>query len=614
MAGYLGSHSDWAPPAGSQGQNSPKPSRGRGGPKRGRGRGRGGYGGQQKSFNPYSSGGYGAEESSYGADGGYGAPGGYGGDGGYGAEGGYGASGGYSAPGGYGAEESSYGADGGYGAPGGYGGDGGYGAEGGYGASGGYSAPGGYGAEESSYGADGGYGAPGGYGGPGGYGAEGDYGAEGGYGAKGGYGAEGGYGGVSDGGYGQQQSRMQGSSNTNLYVAGFPSTWNKVQLEQLFSTFGSITSARITTFNNATTAKQTNGGTGFVHFLKPCDAQQAKITMANTSPPELFGGKLTVRFANASKNFVPASPLTDMRLDPNQDGGAPIVVSRRIVKVSNLPSDFSTAKLATLFEPLGRMEQLKMLATAPSDASTATGQVEYAVPEVALSVIAQLDGTVPDGCQAPIRVEFAEVPRDQLPPVFTESHVAQLQSLVNLYVTQLPNTFTQGQIQQIFSQFGEIRNIVAKPTRGSQQNRQVAFIHYCESRAAIKAVSMLKDSQPAGCVVPIGVDFAKAHASVLQRLNGQRGGGGGGGGGGRGRGGRGRGRGGRDMPAALYGRGRGRGGFRGRGRGRGGRGRGGFGSSSRGGGWPGSDSAPYSRGRSGVPAALSGFGGGYPEY
>jgi len=95
---------------------------------------------------------------------------------------------------------------------------------------------------------------------------------------------------------------FQKASKTNLYVCGFPTSWQVDDLERIFSKYGAIDKTRVLTDMNA----GENRGVGFVHYREPEDAKTARNATHGTSPLEA-PQPITVKFANMGGKPSPFS-------------------------------------------------------------------------------------------------------------------------------------------------------------------------------------------------------------------------------------------------------------------------------------------------------------------
>ncbi|XP_056157095.1 ELAV-like protein 2 [Lampris incognitus] len=162
--------------------------------------------------------------------------------------------------------------------------------------------------------------------------------------------------------------------------------------------------------------------------------------------------------------------------------------------VNYLPQNMTQEELKSLFGSIGEIESCKLVRDKITGQSLGYGFVNYVAPKDAQKTVSTLNG---------LRLQTKIIKVSYARPSSTSIRDA------NLYVSGLPKTMTQKELEQLFSQYGRIitsRTLVDQVTGDS---RGVGFIRFDRRIEAEGAIKGLNYQKPPGATEPITVKFAK---------------------------------------------------------------------------------------------------------
>lgn len=160
--------------------------------------------------------------------------------------------------------------------------------------------------------------------------------------------------------------------------------------------------------------------------------------------------------------------------------------------VNYLPPSFRDLDLMQLFQPFGRILQVKVVRNKENNESLTYGFVLFASSEDALKALESLNGYSIYGKH--IKVSLAR-------------RRESLDKRSKLYVTRIPANFTWEMTHDLFSQFGniiEFRLLVDEEGK----SRQIAFVEYSSRKESDKALTALSGYIPKGEKQSILVKYA----------------------------------------------------------------------------------------------------------
>ncbi|XP_061594211.1 ELAV-like protein 4 isoform X6 [Cololabis saira] len=176
--------------------------------------------------------------------------------------------------------------------------------------------------------------------------------------------------------------------------------------------------------------------------------------------------------------------------------------------VNYLPQNMTQEEFRSLFGSIGEIESCKLVRDKITGQSLGYGFVNYIDPKDAEKAINTLNG---------LRLQTKTIKVSYARPSSASIRDA------NLYVSGLPKTMTQKELEQLFSQYGRIitsRILVDQVTGGS---RGVGFIRFDKRIEAEEAIKGLNGQKPSGAAEPITVKFAnnpsqKTSQALLSQL------------------------------------------------------------------------------------------------
>ncbi|XP_078526543.1 ELAV-like protein 1 isoform X2 [Lissotriton helveticus] len=184
-------------------------------------------------------------------------------------------------------------------------------------------------------------------------------------------------------------------------------------------------------------------------------------------------------------------------------------MSRTNLIVNYLPQNMTQDELRSLFSSIGEVESAKLIrdkvavedcsfTSAPSSVersghSLGYGFVNYLHAKDAERAINTLNGLRLQS--KTIKVSFARPSSENIKDA-------------NLYISGLPRTMTQKDVEDMFSQFGRIINSRVLVDQATGSSRGVAFIRFDKRGEAEEAISTYNGHKPPGASEPITVKFA----------------------------------------------------------------------------------------------------------
>ncbi|XP_062306189.1 ELAV-like protein 3 isoform X2 [Osmerus eperlanus] len=162
--------------------------------------------------------------------------------------------------------------------------------------------------------------------------------------------------------------------------------------------------------------------------------------------------------------------------------------------VNYLPQNMTQEEFKSLFGSIGEIESCKLVRDKITGQSLGYGFVNYVDPNDADKAINTLNG---------LKLQTKTIKVSYARPSSASIRDA------NLYVSGLPKTMSQKDMEQLFSQYGRIitsRILVDQVTAGI--SRGVGFIRFDKRNEAEEAIKGLNGQKPLGASEPITVKFA----------------------------------------------------------------------------------------------------------
>ncbi|XP_068600059.1 ELAV-like protein 1 [Brachionichthys hirsutus] len=167
--------------------------------------------------------------------------------------------------------------------------------------------------------------------------------------------------------------------------------------------------------------------------------------------------------------------------------------SRTNLIINYLPQSMSQDELRSLFSTVGDVESAKLIRDKVAGHSLGYGFVNFVNASDAERAISTLNGLRLQS--KTIKVSFARPSSDTIKDA-------------NLYISGLPRTMGQQDLEDMFSRFGHIINSRVLVDQASGLSRGVAFIRFDKRNEAEDAVKHLNGHAPPGSAEPITVKFA----------------------------------------------------------------------------------------------------------
>ncbi|XP_030639710.1 ELAV-like protein 1 isoform X1 [Chanos chanos] len=214
---------------------------------------------------------------------------------------------------------------------------------------------------------------------------------------------------------------------------------------------------------------------GHIRYLKVCEVQSAQ---GNDRDAQTHSSKAEV--------YDMSNGYEDHMGDEAKDAKTNLIVNY-------LPQNMTQDELRSLFSSIGEVESAKLIRDKVTGHSLGYGFVNYVNPSDAERAISTLNGLRLQS--KTIKVSYARPSSDTIKDA-------------NLYISGLPKTMTQKDVEDMFARFGRIINSRVLVDQASGLSRGVAFIRFDKRAEAEDAIKALNGQKPPGASEPITVKFA----------------------------------------------------------------------------------------------------------
>lgn len=349
------------------------------------------------------------------------------------------------------------------------------------------------------------------------------------------------------------------SEHSNLYVTGLPDGMDDVTFRSLFEEYGVIISSRVVSNNRY----------GFVKFSSKAEAQAC---IDATNGGEYAGSILLVRFADndhgsgaghvvsrgaisgagrglGGKGGQAALPAPQQARQPHHQEPQP----QDNLYIKGLPGDMTEDFMRQIFGAYGQVISVKVM----SYGDSCSALMKMGSSDLALWMVENLDGNMPQGLDSPLTIRFANPPGTKpstgvassygpitplkpqpsarpspyngspAPAPAPKLHPQQEEEITtavncvgaamgvgkqfvadgdpsNLYVKNLPGAADDLYLYKIFAPFGAVQSVYAKT--GDNGAWAIGFVKYAFADDAEKAIAGLHGAQlPDGTVLHIQV-------------------------------------------------------------------------------------------------------------
>ncbi|XP_059825084.1 ELAV-like protein 2 isoform X4 [Hypanus sabinus] len=176
--------------------------------------------------------------------------------------------------------------------------------------------------------------------------------------------------------------------------------------------------------------------------------------------------------------------------------------------VNYLPQNMTQEELKSLFGSIGEIESCKLVRDKITGQSLGYGFVNYVDPKDAEKAINTLNG---------LRLQTKTIKVSYARPSSASIRDA------NLYVSGLPKTMSQKELEQLFTQYGRIITSRILVDQVTGVSRGVGFIRFDKRVEAEEAIKGLNGQKPPNATEPITVKFAnnpsqKTNQAILSQL------------------------------------------------------------------------------------------------
>ncbi|XP_053326165.1 ELAV-like protein 4 isoform X4 [Spea bombifrons] len=238
----------------------------------------------------------------------------------------------------------------------------------------------------------------------------------------------------------------------------------------------------------------------FVRTSGANDLQSCSFRIISTMEPQVSNGPTS----NTSNG-----PSSNSRNCPSpMQTGAATDDSKTNLIVNYLPQNMTQEEFRSLFGSIGEIESCKLVRDKITGQSLGYGFVNYIDPKDAEKAINTLNG---------LRLQTKTIKVSYARPSSASIRDA------NLYVSGLPKTMTQKELEQLFSQYGRIITSRILVDQVTGVSRGVGFIRFDKRIEAEEAIKGLNGQKPSGATEPITVKFAnnpsqKTSQALLSQL------------------------------------------------------------------------------------------------
>ncbi|XP_023788223.1 ELAV-like protein 4 isoform X4 [Cyanistes caeruleus] len=241
--------------------------------------------------------------------------------------------------------------------------------------------------------------------------------------------------------------------------------------------------------------------------------QRWPITVCVTAPPcpktQQIISTMEPQVSNGPTSNTTNGPSSNSRNCPSpMQTGAATDDSKTNLIVNYLPQNMTQEEFRSLFGSIGEIESCKLVRDKITGQSLGYGFVNYIDPKDAEKAINTLNG---------LRLQTKTIKVSYARPSSASIRDA------NLYVSGLPKTMTQKELEQLFSQYGRIITSRILVDQVTGVSRGVGFIRFDKRIEAEEAIKGLNGQKPSGATEPITVKFAnnpsqKTSQALLSQL------------------------------------------------------------------------------------------------
>ncbi|CAG9861128.1 unnamed protein product [Phyllotreta striolata] len=164
--------------------------------------------------------------------------------------------------------------------------------------------------------------------------------------------------------------------------------------------------------------------------------------------------------------------------------------------INYIPQFATEDDLAQIFNPIGKVESIKIMRDYKTGYSFGFGFVKYSMPEDAAKAIEALNGY--NFRNKRLKVSYSRPPGTDMKDS-------------NLYITNLPKDITEEEVDNLFRGYGEIVQRTVLKDKVTGMPRGVAFVRFSKGEEAQAAIASLHGTMLKNAMLPLNVRVAEDH-------------------------------------------------------------------------------------------------------
>lgn len=237
---------------------------------------------------------------------------------------------------------------------------------------------------------------------------------------------------------------------------------------------------------------------GYMTIGSTATAPQTSMRGAVTYSPLTAAAVAAAAAANYTQQLQKKHEHQPASSNPDDKDGPEQKEMKYNLIVNYLPQTMTQEEFKALFMAMGEIESCRLIKDKTNGQSLGYGFVNYVALEDAEKAISSLNGLRLQNKL--IKVSFARPSSEMIKGA-------------NLYISGLPKTVTQQELEQMFASFG---NIITTRLLTEQDGtpKGVGFVRFDKKEQAEEAIAQLDQSVPIGGTDPITVKFANTPANA----------------------------------------------------------------------------------------------------
>jgi RNA recognition motif-containing protein len=349
-------------------------------------------------------------------------------------------------------------------------------------------------------------------------------------------------------------------TSKNVWVGNLPAGFTTARLAELFSSAGVVTSSKVMT--------NPKGVCGLVEFADTYAAQSAIAqmnghvvdggTLICMPAKHQMGDKSTISQAVRTPQQRPTTPSSYPRAaqpfnsssystslpyqakavysSATANGKSSSTEVNTNVWVGNVPDNFTEMQLHTLFGAYGAVRSARILRDKVTRTPKGAALVNFSTAHEAAVAIAGLNGCIVVGNDKPLILKLAmsdptkrefsaanptTSPHSGAAAMVTASHTPLIH-LTNIWVGNLPLTFTESDLAALFGSCGTVASVKILKDKSSSvvSSSGAGLVNFSTPAEADYAVQAMNGCMFAGCEKPMVVKHAaSAHGHPTPQLN-----------------------------------------------------------------------------------------------